>query len=258
MEDFNIVVLGKDKINQNGLYVEKEKIHSYHAHTHIYYEIILYEPFDGYITVNGVNHIIDKPTILLMTPRDIHSTCVNCPSQSLFYKLCFAETENITTTALNSITLNIQSRFEFFKQLFENALINKNNYLYLKTTIQLIVLELEKNIKSTPQELDKKFSIVANAMKLINQHFNENITLESISEQLFVTPQYLSSQFTKIAKITFVNYLKEKRLSYAASLILNKNYTVTEACFASGYNNLSHFIRQFKKKYNKTPNKFKQ
>ena len=255
MNNFSIAVLGKEMINQNGLFVEKETVHSYHAHTHIFYEIILYEPFDGYITVNGSNHSIDEPSILFMTPTDIHSTCVNGLSQSSFYKLCFETTEHISTTTLNSILLNVRDKFEFFKQLFENALKNKHNVLYLQTTIQLIILELENNTNSKYQK-DKKTSVVSSAMQLINQHFTENITLESISEQLFVTPQYLSSQFTKIAKITFTDYLKDKRLSYAANLLLNKKYNVTEACFASGYNNLSHFIRQFKKKYNKSPGKF--
>ena len=54
---------------------------------------------------------------------------------NLFYKLCFESTEQITTKALNSILLNIQDRFDFFKQLFENALANMHNLLYLQTTI---------------------------------------------------------------------------------------------------------------------------
>ena len=256
MADFSIAVLGKEMINQNGFYIEKEKIYSYPSHAHTYYEIILYEPFNGYITINGSNFTIDQPSVLFITPRDIHSTCLNGLTQSVFYKLCFESTEHISTTALRFILLNIKEHFDFFKQLCENALANKHNFLYLQTTIQLIVLELERNTNSAHKTQDKKSSLVTDAMHLINLHFTENITLESIAQQLSVTPQHLSSQFTKIAKITFGDYLKNKRLSYAANLLLNNNYNVTDACFASGYNNLSHFIRQFKKKYNKTPSRF--
>ncbi|MBQ7642665.1 MAG: helix-turn-helix transcriptional regulator [Clostridia bacterium] len=255
MKNLNVAVLGKELLNQNGLLAEKKTVHTYHSHTHIFYEIILYEPFDGYITVNGLNHTIDKPSMIFLTPTDIHSTHTNGISQSPYYKLCFESTENITTTALNSILLEVGDKFDFYKQLFENALKNKNNFLYLQTTIQLVILELENNANSISTG-DKKASVVSYAMQLINQHFTEDITLESTAKQLFVTPQYLSSQFAKIAKITFTEYLNDKRLSYAANLLLNDKCNVTEACFASGYSNLSHFIRQFKKKYNKTPGKF--
>ena len=255
MENLNIPLLGKEKVNQNGLYAEKKAVHSYHAHTHIFYEIILYEPFKGHITVNGTNYSIEQPTILFMTPTDIHSTYVDGPSPAAFYKLCFETTEHIATTTLNPILQKVEDKFEFFKQLFENALANQHNFLYLQTTIQLIILELESNLKSNPKKSDKKSSLVFYAMQLVNQHFTERISLESIAQQLFVTPQYLSSQFTKIAKITFSDYLNDKRLSYAANLLLKK-YSVSEACFACGYNNLSHFIRQFKKKFNMSPSKF--
>ncbi len=258
MEDFNVTVLGNEMINKNGLFIEKEIIHSYHSHTHIYYEIILYEPFVGNITVNGLNYSVDKPTILFMTPGDIHSTYVSSSSKSSFYKVCFTSAENIATTSSCPVILNIEGKFEFFKQLFDNALANEKNFLYLQTTIQLIVLELENKKNPNRKERDKKTLLVSSAMQLINQHFTENITLESIAEQLFVTPQYLSAQFTKVAKITFMNYLKDKRLSYAATLLLKSKNNVTEVCFASGYGNLSHFIRQFKQKYNTTPNKFKE
>lgn len=256
MENLNIPLLGKEKVNQNGLYAEKKTVHSYRSHTHIFYEIILYEPFNGYITVNGSTHHIDQPSILFMTPTDIHSTYVDGHSQSLFYKLCFESTEQITTKALNSILLNIQDRFDFFKQLFENALANMHNLLYLQTTIQLIILELENNTSLQREKNPKKLPIVFRAMQLINQNFTQQITLESISKQLFVTPQYLSAQFTKVAKITFSEYLNDKRLSYAANLLMKK-HNVSETCFTCGYNNLSHFIRQFKKKYNISPSKFR-
>ena len=44
--------LGLDKI-ENTIKVSTDFIKSYYTHTHMYNEMLVYEPFDGYVTVNN-------------------------------------------------------------------------------------------------------------------------------------------------------------------------------------------------------------
>ena len=46
------IVLGLDEI-ENTIKVSTDFIKSYYTHTHMYNEMLVYEPFEGYVTVNN-------------------------------------------------------------------------------------------------------------------------------------------------------------------------------------------------------------
>lgn len=52
-------------------------------------------------------------------------------------------------------------------------------------------------------------------------------------------------------------WLKSKRLDYAEMLLLGTNLNINEICYESGFKNNSHFIREFKNKFNLPPGQFK-
>jgi AraC-like DNA-binding protein len=45
---------------------------------------------------------------------------------------------------------------------------------------------------------------------------------------------------------SFTKFLNEVRISYACKLLNNDGYSISDACFESGFTNLSYFNRQFK------------
>jgi AraC-like DNA-binding protein len=45
---------------------------------------------------------------------------------------------------------------------------------------------------------------------------------------------------------TLIDFVKEVRIGHAAKLLLEGDHNVTEACYHSGYNNLSNFNKHFK------------
>ena len=100
--------------------------------------------------------------------------------------------------------------------------------------------------------------LVTEAMDILNRHFNEDITLNDVADDLGITPQYLSYIFSKNMNVGFSNYLTDMRLRYAAGILSDKALSVTEACYLSGYRNLSHFVRSFKRKYNLSPGEYKK
>ena len=52
-------------------------------------------------------------------------------------------------------------------------------------------------------------------------------------------------------------YIKLVRLKAAAEMLVERDYTVFEACYAVGYNDVNHFRIQFKNLFNKTPSQYK-
>jgi AraC-like DNA-binding protein len=51
----------------------------------------------------------------------------------------------------------------------------------------------------------------------------------------------------------FGAYLQDVRLRFALSVLQSSSVSITEACYISGFSNLSHFTRVFKKKFGYSP-----
>ncbi|WP_159886889.1 response regulator [Paenibacillus puerhi] len=91
----------------------------------------------------------------------------------------------------------------------------------------------------------------------IEQHYNENITLESMAAILYMNPYYFSSFFKKHTKMNFKQYLTEVRMKQALKLLLQTDLMVYEIAEQVGYNNARQFSDMFKKHFGKLPQEYK-
>jgi len=58
--------------------------------------------------------------------------------------------------------------------------------------------------------------------------------------------------------ITIFDYLNKIRVDYACSLLLNQYLSIADVAYDFGFNNISHFNKQFKKVIQKTPSAFRK
>ncbi len=80
----------------------------------------------------------------------------------------------------------------------------------------------------------------------------KDMSLNSLAEQLDLTPQYLSALFKEHTRSNFLEYITKRRMAYAASL-LRGGVTVQQAAARCGYNDCEYFKRLFKKHFGLTP-----
>ncbi len=78
------------------------------------------------------------------------------------------------------------------------------------------------------------------------QHFNRKIGLEEAARIANMTPNAFCRYFKTRTQKTFSSFVNEMRVSYACKLLLSKDYSVTEICFESGFQNLTNFNKFFK------------
>lgn len=91
----------------------------------------------------------------------------------------------------------------------------------------------------------------------IDDHWTDRLQLEEVAHVANLHPQSLSRYFRQHLRKSFQAYLIELRLSRAARELLITNRTVTDIAFSSGFNNLAHFNRQFRKIYQRTPSEYR-
>ena len=92
---------------------------------------------------------------------------------------------------------------------------------------------------------------------LIN-NYNRDIGIEEAANTARMNPSAFCRYFKKHTRMTFSDYLNRLRINYACRLLVNNTMTVSQICYEVGYNNISHFNRQFKRICKKTPLEYKK
>ena len=83
-------------------------------------------------------------------------------------------------------------------------------------------------------------------------------TAKELCEQFHLLEKYISRYFKEHFHITLSQYITHLRLEYAKQLLQDTDTPVTEIAMQSGYQNVSYFIRIFKKTYGISPLKYKK
>lgn len=89
--------------------------------------------------------------------------------------------------------------------------------------------------------------------RYIEDHYQENLYLEQISEMFSISKEYLSSRFKKDFEVTFSEYLVSLRMEKAKSLILDYHIPIGKIPELVGYIDTPHFYKVFKKYFGVTP-----
>jgi len=133
---------------------------------------------------------------------------------------------------------------------------------YLKTAlIQLLTFLSRQNVELTDCNNDYNNSshkIISEITGYINNNYNNDITLNSISERFFISPYYLSRVFKKIMGFSFVEYLNGVRIKEAQNLLLKTDMSIVDISQTVGYKSLTHFGRVFKNVTGSSPRHYKK
>ena len=130
----------------------------------------------------------------------------------------------------------------------------------IKTKIILLQFILEMWEKGFVIENDKsgRNTIEKEMISYIQQNFMEKISLKEFSEQFHLSEKYISRYFKEHFHITLSQYITHLRLEHAKQLLQDTDIPVTEIAMQSGYQNVSYFIRSFKKTYGVSPLKYRK
>lgn len=241
--------------------IEKGDVFNYPTHTHAHYEMTLYEPFEGGITVNGEFFEIRVPTAFLVSPFDFHRIRVEKePCSSKFIKIGFYEKSVRDFKGLlpnQPIILQELDNHSILTELFEEIYDNNDSTDYVSTLINAAMFYFLRHGKTIISAIPgKKHELTVKVLRYLNRNYTSEITLKKTAQEFSVSPQYLSAVFAAEVGMGFSAYVTDLRLKRAAELLIQGNLNTTEICYACGYRNLSHFLRSFKQRFGTTPKNY--
>lgn len=104
---------------------------------------------------------------------------------------------------------------------------------------------------------DKLF--IESVNDLVKQHIKEEgFGPDWIANELHISSRMFSRRFKRITGTTPSDFIKAYRFNYAAQLLVNTNLSVQEIIFEVGVSSKSYFYREFARKFNLTPNDYRQ
>lgn len=107
------------------------------------------------------------------------------------------------------------------------------------------------------QEVDGANYSVFLVKQYIAEHFHEELTLNLLAEQVYLSPNYLSNMFTKVTGCSLHKYLKQFRMKKAQEFLIGSNMKIVDICKAVGYPTPSYFIKTFQQMYGVTPSAYR-
>jgi AraC-like DNA-binding protein len=104
-----------------------------------------------------------------------------------------------------------------------------------------------------------KNRIVEEIILYFEEHYSEKISLELISENMYVSPFYISKIFKMVTGDTPIRYLINIRLDKAKELLeTSPDLNVREIADKVGYDDAYHFSKLFKKRFGVSPTTVKK
>ncbi|MBP1988820.1 response regulator transcription factor [Paenibacillus eucommiae] len=137
-------------------------------------------------------------------------------------------------------------------------LLNKFNTLEeMKAYLQKLIIEPKSEQLPESNKNPKNITFL-NILSYMDEHFREDISLQSISEKLQINLSYVSQLFRKNGSETFLQYLTKKRIACACELLRNSSLSIQEVSEQVGYADYFHFAKTFKKSMGQTATQYRE
>jgi AraC-like DNA-binding protein len=111
-------------------------------------------------------------------------------------------------------------------------------------------LASEEYMKSRFLPINKRIQEIH---EFLMKNYREEINLEQLAGLTNMAPGSICRYFKGQTGMTIFEYLLRIRVDFACKMLMDPDLAITAVCLDSGFNNLSHFNRQFKKFTGTTP-----
>jgi len=91
----------------------------------------------------------------------------------------------------------------------------------------------------------------------IEEHYQQHIDINAVAKISNLTKAAFCRYFKKSTHLTFTDFLNQYRVNQAKKILLNDK-NVSNACYETGFENLSHFNKTFKKFTGENPSAFRK
>ncbi len=243
------------------------------VHIHGGYEFLIPHSPTSHYKVEGNRLIVEQSRIFPFNPEQAHSIIgenADCRISSLLLEADFmrglaSSIYNISNVCFENVSLPYDAHLKGLLQAFtEEVRRGQGGHEFITQSLatQVGVHLLRTMPNNCPISEERKCLYhrkgINQAIEFIHENFNREFSLDDIARIANLSPYHFSRVFkAEVGKAPF-EYLLDIKIEKAKEYLRSRNTSVTEVCFASGFNDLSHFTRTFSKRVGVTPSTFRR
>lgn len=252
---------------------EEASIYPRAMHCHDdFIEIILISKGKSEYSINGKMYDIKKGDVLIYNSGVIHDE-ISGPSVKVGSYCCAIggiKLEGLRENALISDDESpivpsgkyfpaLYSIFDLiFSTLSDDYPGAEETCYYLTVALLVQIMHLLKKSTNFQNMSSEEPNVLGRRIqKYIDKYYMEDINLQRISNDLNISPYYLSHVFKKMIGYSPMQYILRRRIGEAQTLLITTNYSVTKIASMVGYDNPSNFNIIFTKHIGMSPRKYR-
>lgn len=256
-----------------------DEAENYPLHWHTAMEIIMPVKNEYTVIIDGTPHVFGEGDIWITAPGTLHE--LHAPESGERMILLFDY----------GLVCNVKGMDSLLHSLHPYALISRQEYPELNEKLRFYLTEISREYDnkmpfteaciysllirffvafgrtsfnasakfpgittSKQHEYIEKFMNVCN---YITDHCTENICVDDLADLAGFSKFHFARLFKQFAGMSCYDYLTQKRIAHAETLLIQPDLSITEAAMRSGFSSLSTFNRVFKSVKGCTPSEYK-
>ena len=148
---------------------------------------------------------------------------------------------------MKEILLELESATK--SDAFAKDLLAQSLFLQFMIYVNRIFLEKQYIFDRKSYSFDSQ---IADILQYINHNLKEDLSVDNLASRYYISKYHLMRKFKEETGFTLHNYIVNKRLLMARTLI-SEGIPVTKAALESGFSEYSTFSRAYRKQFGATP-----
>lgn len=248
-------------------------------HHHDFYEIYFFLSGNVSYNIESRNHRLTSGDILIISPNELHQPVFG-PEQQNYERIvlwintaflqqfnlagaditrCFDTSRPEHTNLLRPDGVSReQMNYQLQRLLQEAESEEYASELYALGCLSQILVLINRLAERANWDAEPKGntdSVVYRVLGYINEHYNEDLSLDHLANKFFISKYHLSREFNRLVGTSVYRYIIQKRLVMAKQMMSagTPTSTVYQHC---GFGDYSNFYRAFKSEYQISPKEF--
>jgi AraC-like DNA-binding protein len=150
----------------------------------------------------------------------------------------------------------------FRKILNEQRTRNQGYIPTIQATLLSMIVAINRIYNHIPaiKHVDSSnptFTRIQKVADYISKNFYEPICIKNMAQMACLSVRQFTNQFKAVYGVTFTQFLHYQRVHFAQTLLAETDQPIATICFQSGFNDLAHFYRIFKKMTRSSPRQYR-
>lgn len=265
-----------DRMDYELFYYKDMQFKNVSLHHHDFFEVYFFVKGEVRYQIEGRNYHLVPGDILLVNHKELHQVLIENPEHYYERYVLWLNKDYLKSLSSRESDLTRcfldQEKKTLIRTSMENhqlirSILDKLHYrnigegfgsdLLPKALLTELMIELNRMSfdEDRLQSQVKKNQLIDSVISYINEHLEEEISMDQLASEFFISKYHLSREFKKYTGTTLYRFVVQKRLIKAKGLIVEGN-PITSVYEECGFGDYSNFFRAFKNEYGHTPKEF--